>query len=392
MTFINIYSFLKKPYLKLSIIIILSLCIFGLIIFNIFYFLDKANNYNLVASNNKIGLEDSVNYMADDFKKLPDNFDMKKPIRFLFFGDMMLDRHVGVKIKQNGLGYIFDKLDEANFYDNYNLVSANLEGAVTDNGAHYSPVKAFDFAFSPEIINELKKYNFNFFNLANNHFEDQGIRGVNETRKNLEELGFDYVGCGNGIVDECSGKIIYLDDKKIGMIGLSVLGVKIDLEAIKKIINEFKKETDLIIINIHWGEEYAIKFNNFQQKTAYDFIDVGVDLIIGHHPHVVQGIEVYKNKPIFYSLGNFVFDQYFSEETQKGLAIEFILNDNQLNFKIHPLKSEKSQVSLMTDKDKRDFLQNLIKRSSLNEEIVEQISDGGFILERYLIKVENYKN
>ena len=87
--------------------------------------------------------------------------------KILFLGDMMLDRHVGEKISQKGFSYLLENLEEKKFFQGYNLIGGNLEGAVTDGGIHYNPAMSYDFAFSPEIISELKKYNFNFFNLAN---------------------------------------------------------------------------------------------------------------------------------------------------------------------------------------------------------------------------------
>jgi len=307
---------------------------------------------------------------------LPDNANIENPIKILFFGDMMLDRSVADIIKKNGLDYVFGKLDEVKFYNDYDLIMANLESAVTNEGNYYPPINKFDFAISPEVLAGTKDYNFNFFNLANNHFDDQGVRGMNETRENLDKLGFDYVGCKNGIIDDCSSKIIELKNNKIGMVGLSVLGNTFEREKIIQIISQLKDKTDLVVVNIHWGDEYIKQFNNTQQKIAYILIDSGADLIIGHHPHVVQGIEVYKNKPIFYSLGNFVFDQYFSEETQRGLAIEFILKEDELNFKLHPLKSQKSQITLMTGTEKNIFLQEVIKQSMIDEIFVKQIGEG----------------
>ena len=110
------------------------------------------------------------------------------------------------------------------------------------------------------------------------------------------------------------------------------------------------------MVNAHWGEEYSAQFNRLQQELAHGFIDAGADAVIGHHPHVAQGMEVYKNKPIFYSLGNFVFDQYFSAETQTGLAVEFIFNGQGLDYKLHPFASKNSQIRLLDAKEKDDFL------------------------------------
>lgn len=146
---------------------------------------DQPSNLHLPSS------DDNYSYQAAE-NQIPTN--ESPAVNLLFFGDMMLDRHVGEKISQNGLDYIFAKLagEENRFFTGIDLVSANLEGAVTDVGAHYTPAMAYDFAFAPELINQLKQYNFNFFNLANNHFTDQGSRGVNETRENLSQLGFNY--------------------------------------------------------------------------------------------------------------------------------------------------------------------------------------------------------
>jgi gamma-polyglutamate biosynthesis protein CapA len=300
-------------------------------------------------------------------------------LKMLFLGDLMLDRHVGEKISQKGLSYLFENLDE-NFFCGYDIVSANLEGAVTDEGAHYNPAMSYDFAFSPKIISELKKYHFYFFNLANNHFTDQGERGIMETRKNLDNLNFYYSGCPDGQTGECSSKIIEINNQKIGLAGLSSVYSLIDEKGGKKIIEELSQKTDLVVVNFHWGEEYKHQFNKIQQKTAHNLIDAGADIIIGHHPHVVQGIEIYKGKPIFYSLGNFIFDQYFSPDTQEGLAISIILEKEKTYFFLYPLKTKLSQVGLMENEAKEKFFDNLIKWSDLEENYKQQVKQGKFII------------
>ena len=306
-----------------------------------------------------------VIYLAAVFIFLPDISlsNISEPnqsgeIRALFFGDLMLDRHVGEKIEINGIDWIFEKLAEAKFFSNYDLVSANLEGAVTDGGDHYPPDNVYDFAFDPEKISALKKYNFTFFNLANNHFSDQGDRGIIETRANLERLGFDYSGCFDGKVSaDCSATIIELNGKKIGIAGFSSVYSLIDIEAAQKIISDLKKETDWVIVNLHSGVEYEHNTDSVQIKIAHSLIDAGADAIIGHHPHVVQGMEAYNGKPIFYSLGNFVFDQYFSPDTQEELAVSLILKDNgEIEYELFPLISSGSQVDLMSGEEKDAFL------------------------------------
>ncbi|MFH1030339.1 MAG: AmmeMemoRadiSam system protein B [bacterium] len=346
----------------------------------------------------------------------------RQNIRMLFFGDLMLDRYVGEKIKKNGIEYLFENLDKENFLQGYNLISANLEGAVTNGGKHYEPAKAYDFAFAPSIIEELKKYNFNFFNIANNHLDDQGIQGVNETRENLDLLEFNYSGCVNGEVGECSVRIVEAQDtetktspnpsllrmgnRMIGMVGISAVWDKIDLEKVHEMLVKLKEESDLIVVNIHWGNEYETKFNKIQQEIACDFIDYGADIIIGHHPHVVQGIEwyngrrhaavpsvatyesVYSNDDegggiIFYSLGNFIFDQYFSKETQEGFAVEVTLKNGELAFLLHPFKSQQSKVELMAGEERENFLQSLSTFSVGDGDFLEQVNNGQILAKFY---------
>ncbi len=322
-------------------------------------------------------------YAGDNLPRSKIESNTSQALNFLFFGDLMLDRHVGEQISKNGLDYIFAELtgEENRFFKGIDLVSANLEGAVTDNGAHYAPNMAYDFAFSPELINQLKQYNFNFFNLANNHFTDQGSRGVDETSQNLDQLGFNYSGCPDGEIGECSSTIVEIGSQKIGMAGFSIVYSRFDLISAQKIISQLTSQTDLIIVNIHWGAEYEHQFNSTQQSIAHSLIDAGVDIIIGHHPHVAQGVEIYQNKPIFYSLGNFVFDQYFSSDTQEGLAVGVNLTDDKRHFFLFPMQSHLSQVELMTGKTKQDFLRRFIEWSMLDQKYKEQIRAGRLALD-----------
>ncbi|MFA6171769.1 MAG: AmmeMemoRadiSam system protein B [Patescibacteria group bacterium] len=290
---------------------------------------------------------------------------VKESLRLLFFGDLMLDRHVGEKIKSKGADYPFAKLikpDEGgeNIFSGKDLVSANLEGAVTDLGAHYPPANSYDFAFSPDLIKSLKKYNFNFFNLANNHFSDQGERGIMETRENLKALGFDFSGCKDAQIGDCSSVIVEKGGKKIGLAGFSMVYKNFSLEKAREAVEKLKKETDLVIVNIHWGAEYQHNNNSSQKNTGQALIDSGADIIIGHHPHVMQGMEIYKGKPIFYSLGNFVFDQYFSEDTQEELALSIGWAPDKLQIEFLPMSSKLSQPELMESGKKKKLLEKFV--------------------------------
>ncbi len=303
-----------------------------------------------------------------------------KTLDFLFFGDIMLDRNVGTKIAKDGLDPLLVNLAgvDKSFFSDYDLVSANLEGAVTIAGAHYAPVAANDFAFSPEVVSALQNYNFNFFNIANNHLTDQGQKGLQETKDNLTALGLNFSGCPDAQVGECSAKIVEINNAKIAMLGFSMVYNSFDLLEVKKIISDFKKQADLVIVNIHWGVEYEHQYNTTQSAVAHDIIDSGADLIIGHHPHVVQGLEIYNNKPIFYSLGNFIFDQYFSAATQQGLALGFSIDiqTKKIAINLFLLLSKSSQVQLMPSDLKDKFLADFVTWSKLSPEQNKEILSG----------------
>lgn len=306
-----------------------------------------------------------------------------KIISLMFFGDMMLDRHVKTKIEKAGIEPIFKSLatEESRFFMGSDIVSANLEGALTNNGEHYPPEASIDFAIDPKLISQINQdYYFNFFTIANNHITDQGNRGVEETTKNLNDLGIKFAGCPDTIFDDCSTNIITIADQRIAMVALSMVYNNFNLEEVKQKISKLTPETDLVVVQIHWGVEYSHNFNQQQQDIAHTLIDAGTDIIIGHHPHVVQGVEIYKNKPIFYSLGNFIFDQYFSQDTQEGLSVSIVYENNKYTIYLFTIKSTNSELKQMTSLDKLDFLKRIASWSIIDQEYKDQLLNGKIIL------------
>ena len=307
-----------------------------------------------------------------------------RELKFLFVGDLMLDRHVGERLEGKNVGFLLDGLagEDKQFFSGFDIIGANLEGAVTDNGVHYSPQNAYDFAFSPARIAELKDYGFNYFTLANNHFSDQGIKGVEETRKNLQALDFYYSGAPDAQVDEYSLRIVEISGQSVALLGLSMVYANFDLEKAKELVNSVASSTNLVIVNIHWGTEYEHYFNQYQQNIGQALIGAGADAIIGHHPHVVQGMEIYQGRPIFYSLGNFIFDQYFSKDTQEGLAIGLDFSQATTTVFLFPLISEKSAPRLMNQAEQASFFKNFVAWSDLAETEVSAVASGQLELAR----------
>jgi poly-gamma-glutamate synthesis protein (capsule biosynthesis protein) len=153
--------------------------------------------------------------------------------------------------------------------------------------------------------------------------------------KRLSKAGISYVGAGFSKKEALSPRVITVGDAKIAFLAFTNLGSKnwqagenssgidwLDQENIKAGIAEAKTKADLVVVMFHLGEEYKTSSNAEQKKFARLAVDLGADLVVGHHPHVAQEVEKYKGKYIAYSLGNFVFDQDFSKETMEGLALE----------------------------------------------------------------------
>ncbi|OGF19643.1 hypothetical protein A3D54_00160 [Candidatus Falkowbacteria bacterium RIFCSPHIGHO2_02_FULL_45_15] len=307
---------------------------------------------------------------------------VKQPVKFLFFGDIMLDRHVKDKINQNGFDSLLEKLagGEKRFFQGADVIGANLEGAVTAGGKHYPPEISIDFAFDPKDVAQLKNYNFNFFSIANNHVTDQGKQGYIETRENLDKLNFNYSGCPDRQVGECNIRILDIKNTKIAVLSYSMVYGILDEEQMFAQIKDAKTQTDLGIVNMHWGVEYEPASRQNIQTLARKIIDAGADVIIGSHPHVVQNMEIYEGKPIFYSLGNFIFDQYFSPETQEGMAVGINWQDKKIEITLFPVQSKSSQVELMAREQKQEFLDWLAESSKVSEKYKIMIQQGKIII------------
>jgi poly-gamma-glutamate synthesis protein (capsule biosynthesis protein) len=251
-----------------------------------------------------------------------------RPISLVFVGDMMFDRSVEKLIDENGATYPFEKISD--FLKQADLAIGNLEGPIVKKTIQF-PRSSLKFAFSEKTVGGLNFAGFDLLNLANNHTQNMGQDGLKETRETLKSANMD--SFGDPLV--CSKDFLFKKDNLIFLGFNKTFPSTCPDEDILNAIKEIKLSNpeSFLIINIHWGSEYQLKNSKQQQELAYKIIDNGADLIIGHHPHVVQNIEKYKNKMIFYSLGNFVFDQYFSVETQKGMVVNLEIYPDKFIYK-----------------------------------------------------------
>lgn len=257
-----------------------------------------------------------------------------KDIHILFGGDLMLDRSIRSIANKNGYDYILSNLTD--FFINKDLVVLNLEGPITSNksvsiNSKIGSTSNYIFTFEPIVTDTLLRNNIKLVNIGNNHMLNMGISGLAETKDNLFKNDISYFG--NIDMGESYVYKTDIDGIELSFINYNEFindGLTTTMDQIEK-----ANETDFIIVYAHWGQEYVKTATMNQVSLAHQFIDAGADLVIGTHPHVIQNSEVYKDKYIYYSLGNFVFDQYFSPDTKKGLLVDMIINTSNPNLPIY---------------------------------------------------------
>lgn len=294
-------------------------------------------------------------------------------VTMIAVGDIMLSRNVASKIeKYNNSDYPFLKLKEILKSSNFNF--ANLESPITDGPQIQTGQMIFRADKGMEKI--LKDNNFKILSLANNHIPNFGERGIKDTIQLLNDTDIKFSGAGENETQAHAPAYLEINQIKFAFLsyndsdvvplsynaGANNYGTAfMNIEKMKESIKIAKQNADFVIISMHSGTEYTNDPNQRQIEFAYSAIDTGADLIIGHHPHVVQIIEKYKDKYIFYSLGNFVFDQMWSQETKEGIMVKFIFEKNKnIKFSITPtIIEDYSQPRLANEKEIQKILNRL---------------------------------
>ncbi len=248
-------------------------------------------------------------------------------------GDILLDRGVRRYIMQKGIDSLFTPQIDSIFAHS-DIVVGNLECPATN--IHTPAVKQYVFRGNPEWLHDLRRHGITHLNLANNHSVDQRRGGLRDTYKNC--LGAHIVPVGAGTnMDEASEAILIAAHKFSEVPRTSHLvprniyllaSQRLKLENFTYLPDSFsvsqepldtlcrrierlraKDSTAYITVCLHWGAEHQLKPMALQRQEAHRIIDAGADIIVGHHTHTLQTIEEYKGKPIYYSIGNFIFDQ-----------------------------------------------------------------------------------
>ncbi len=329
--------------------------------------------------NQQAAIDFSLEFAFKDIPEAPE-------ITLFLVGDIMLNRGVEYMIEKYGEGdFRFPFLKIAEELKKADILFGNLEGPISDKGIKVGSICSF--RFRPEAIEGLTFAGFDILSLANNHMLDYQSTALKETMMILKGNGIDYIGAGFNREEAFSVKIKETEGVRVGFLAYTNLGPKtwmaqrespglawIDeksLEAIQADIENFKQAVDILVVSLHAGTEYSLKPTPFQISFAQASIEAGADLVVGHHPHVVQKIEKYKEGWIAYSLGDFVFDQDFSEETLKSILLKVIIKngkieqvipqDIKINKYFQPEKTEEKPTETLEIKDSETPL-NVVNR------------------------------
>lgn len=302
----------------------------------------------------------------------------KKELKILAFGDMMLGRYVRTLMDRHGKDYIFEDIYKDGWFWDADIVHANLEGPIKGKGKKGGT--SMNFSFNEDVAPLLKRYGFDVLSIANNHALDQGQDGRRTTIEALEGAGLGW--CGHPS-DAAADSVYYgqVEEASYAFVCLEDITSRVDIEDAVDLIWSVKRKVDFAIVSVHWGYEYKHTADKWRQvNMARSFVDAGADFVIGHHPHVVQNFEEYNGRLIFYSLGNFVFDQYWSRKTQEGLSIGISLEDGDEGFKsrvqLFPMKSSLSKSRLMTETEKSEWLERFLGYGTYDSNVQENVRQG----------------
>ncbi len=263
----------------------------------------------------------------------------QKTFTLIAVGDIMLNRGVGNRITLFGPHFPFEPT--AALLRRYDIAFANLESPISTIGKPM-PRKEIHFRASPNSALGLINAGIDVVSLANNHALDYGAPALFETMDILAKNGIAYIGAGMNNVAAHRAANFIKNDIKISFLAYSAKfyltveataeqpGVAIiDTEQMKADIKQAKEWADIVCVSFHWGWEYSDHPTDKDRELAHLVIDAGANLVIGHHPHVIQGVEVYNGGLICYSLGIFIFDQQ-TPPTHRGLMLQCTYSPKKL--------------------------------------------------------------
>ncbi|MEX0616823.1 MAG: CapA family protein [Candidatus Woykebacteria bacterium] len=314
----------------------------------------------------------SIGAIFDD-KLDTEGLDQSKIIRLIATGDVIPARGANWPSVTSG-DFTYNWKKTASFLKNGDITLINLESPLTKNCPLIN--EGFTFCGDARHVQGILYSEVDSVSISNNHIGNFGQEGINETTSLLEKNKLGWSGFGH--LDTQTVKGI-----RFGFLAYNGVGQNLDLEKIKSEIKTHKSKVYILVVSIHWGDEYVLvprAYGNIApddpKKVGPELIDAGADLIIGNHPHWVQGVQIHEDKLIAYAHGNFIFDQTWSKETQEGVVGEYLfyIDDkskeskkvNLIDALYHPILVDKSyQPRFLSKKSGQHILDRMLKSSNL---------------------------
>lgn len=321
-----------------------------------------------------------------NIQPVPDNtVHQKSSVQLTFVGDIMMSGNVEKTLLANSYDYPYKHVSSLFLQDDITI--ANLETPVTATGVP-AQNKTYVYKSSPLAVPAMKKAGIDVVNLANNHSMDQGVPGLLDTFVALDDNQIEYVGAGKDASRAYAPVFIEKNGIKIAILGFSRvipetswfagntqpgLADSYDPALAVKAIQQANSHADLVVVIAHWGKERSDYPVDHQKELSRAYIDAGADLIVGGHPHVLQGFERYNDKWIAYSLGNFIFTRSSEPKTWESMVLQAsCTKSGDCELTMLPFHAELGQAVPMNESNGAA----LLKRIESISEGVEIQSDG----------------
>ena len=281
-------------------------------------------------------------------------------LNILFTGDILLDRGVRQVIEHYGVDHLFSE-DIDSMFHTAQIVVGNLECPATKIEA---PVfKRFIFRGEPEWLDTLRQHGITHLNLANNHSIDQGREGLLDTRRNILAAGMTPIGAGENmneaaepvLLAELPRKVWLVTSLRLALENYAYLTDKPcvsqePMDSLLERVNRLRRadSTAVIIVSLHWGGEHTLQPVPSQRLESHQLIRAGADVLICHHTHTLQTIEEFQGKNIYYSIGNFIFDQP-KPINSKACMVRLCIKEDNLVVETVPVEIRQCVPYLITD-------------------------------------------
>lgn len=276
-------------------------------------------------------------------------------LRLAAVGDIMLGGSAAPALRREGYDYPFVLVQP--ILRQADVVFGNLEGPLTDAG-QAEPDKRYVFRSPPaKVAPALAAAGFTVVSLANNHTMDYGVEGLKQTMAALDEAGIQHTGAGMNLQEARRPAFVKSGDYTLGFLAYSLIfpesfwaqgqrpGTAFGHAShVRADVAAARDQADVVVVSFHWGREATTELRDYQSKLAHAAIDSGATVVLGHHPHILQGIEYYKHGIIFYSLGNFVFGSYSRKATRSIIALLNLRGAKVLEVKLIPVNVDNIEL------------------------------------------------